>query len=61
MTDKERDRTQLFGRIAFAAVVVFVVGIVLGASLNSVPTFGVFTALAVLTFASTLLLLREGD
>lgn len=58
---EEPDRTQLFGRIAFAAVVLLVVGVVVGVAFDSVPTFGVFTALAVITFASTLLLLREGD
>ncbi len=56
----EPDRTKTFGRITFAAVVVFVLGILAGAIFDSPGIFWIFFGLAILVFASNLLLMREG-
>lgn len=57
----DRDRTQFFGRITFTAVAVLALGILLGIVLDSPAVLGVLAVIAILIFASNLLLLRDGD
>jgi hypothetical protein len=54
--DIEMDKTQKICRIIYVALVIFVLGIVLGCVLDSIGTFGIFSGIAVLVAASTLLL-----
>lgn len=61
MADSERDNHKVSARIAFAAIAVFVIGIVVGSLFSSFVTFGVFTAVAVLILASILLLINEDN
>ena len=57
MTDQ--DPMQRFGGITFAAVAVFILGIVLGIVLNSGATFCILTGTALLVMASNLLFLGD--
>lgn len=50
------DRTQKVCRICYSAIVVFVLGIVLGCAFDSIAIFGICSAIAVLTAASILLM-----
>lgn len=59
--EKKHDRTKLFGRITFAALALLALGGVLGLVLGSASIFGILAAVGVLTFASNLLLLEQGD
>jgi hypothetical protein len=56
VTGDDRDEMRKIARIAFAAIVVFVVGIVAGVVFNSWAVFGGMVAVAVLVGASVLLL-----